>query len=295
MFGLRVMAVTLLTACGLSAAAQPQTFPMGVNAKIEGIIASRSGADMLVKETNGMSAVVELNGVTQVDMKQGLFKLHKRTANVTLLLPGLKVQVDGYGGPGGKLVANKISFTSNDLETARAIQTQVAPVQQKEAQLAAQQKKLSAQEQKLAQEQKQTEQQAQKAQQSASLANQRISELDQYETKFTATVYFGVGQTAVSPEAAKELVALAKKALVTPAYMIQVAGYASKTGSAEINEELSGERAESVITFLAKQGNIPLFRILAPTAMGESSSGGDSAAMNQRVVVNVIVNRGIAQ
>ncbi|MBV8865602.1 MAG: OmpA family protein, partial [Acidobacteriaceae bacterium] len=79
------------------------------------------------------------------------------------------------------------------------------------------------------------------------------------------------------------------------AYMIQVAGYASSTGSAQLNEELSNQRSDAVIAYLTRSGHIPLFRVLAPAAMGASNNGGNDAAMNRRVVVKVVVNEGIAQ
>jgi OmpA-OmpF porin, OOP family len=93
--------------------------------------------------------------------------------------------------------------------------------------------------------------------------------------------------------------ALAKKAETVNGYMIQVKGYASSSGSVALNQKLSEQRADNVATFLQQQGHVPLPRMLAPGAMGESrqvDSGkpNDSEAENRRVVVRVLQNKGIA-
>jgi outer membrane protein OmpA-like peptidoglycan-associated protein len=52
--------------------------------------------------------------------------------------------------------------------------------------------------------------------------------------------------------------------------MILVQGYASKVGSAALNQRLSQERAANVVDYLEQQCNIPLTNMLAPGAMGTS-------------------------
>jgi outer membrane protein OmpA-like peptidoglycan-associated protein len=78
-----------------------------------------------------------------------------------------------------------------------------------------------------------------------------------------------------------------------------VKGYASKVGSAALNQKLSTERAENVTTFLEEQGNIPLTNILAPGAMGTSRQVApdttvEGQAENRRVVIRILQNKGIA-
>jgi len=46
--------------------------------------------------------------------------------------------------------------------------------------------------------------------------------------------------------------------------------YASKVGSAALNQKLSMEPADHVLELLELQGNIPLTNVLAPGAMGTS-------------------------
>jgi outer membrane protein OmpA-like peptidoglycan-associated protein len=289
--------------------AQTQSITDGSQAKIKGTISSRSGPHMTIQQPDGSSVVAVLNDKTQVKMKEGKLDLRKKQVDVTMLLPGLRVEVQGTGSAQGQLVANKVEFTEKDLQTARSIQAGTASLSNQEQQLSTRERTLKQQEQQLTEKENATQQAAQeanqqadaakaaaaKAQQSANRANTRVSELDQYVAKDSATVYFDEDKTSVSPDAMEALNKLASTALATDAYMIQVAGYASKTGSVQINEELSNECANAVIAYLTRSCNIPLFRVLAPAAMGASDQAGGNEALNRRVVVKVIVNKGIAQ
>jgi OOP family OmpA-OmpF porin len=78
-----------------------------------------------------------------------------------------------------------------------------------------------------------------------------------------------------------------------------VKGYASKVGSAALNQKLSTERAENVTNFLEQQGQIPLTNMLAPGAMGTIKqvapyNTSEGQAENRRVVVRILQNKGIA-
>jgi outer membrane protein OmpA-like peptidoglycan-associated protein len=289
--------------------AQPQSIPAGQKTNVKGVIASRSGADMTIQQDSGANVVAVLGDYTQVQVKEGLMKFRKKSVGVTMLIPGLRIEAEGVGNAGGQLIANKISFSQADYKNAREIQAGTSTLAARQQQLAAQEAKLKEQQQELAKQEKLNQQQAQLAQeqaaiakekarlaqQSADLANNRISNLDNYDTRYTASVLFATGSIKLSPEAKSDLSKLATEALATNAYMIQVTGFASKTGSVEVNERLSEERADTVMTFLTRTGKIPMFRMLAPGAVGESSAAGNDPKLNQRVVVKVLVNKGIAQ
>jgi outer membrane protein OmpA-like peptidoglycan-associated protein len=78
-----------------------------------------------------------------------------------------------------------------------------------------------------------------------------------------------------------------------------VKGYASKVGSAALNQKLSTERAENVTNFLEQEGKIPLTNMLAPGAMGTSQqvapdTTAEGQAENRRVVVSILQNKAIA-
>jgi outer membrane protein OmpA-like peptidoglycan-associated protein len=78
-----------------------------------------------------------------------------------------------------------------------------------------------------------------------------------------------------------------------------VKGYASATGSVALNQRLSEDRAQNVTNILLQQAKVPLTRMLAPGAMGESEQVGnekteEGQAENRRVVVRVLQNKAIA-
>ena len=82
-------------------------------------------------------------------------------------------------------------------------------------------------------------------------------------------------------------------------YMIQVAGHTDSSGNAAYNQELSDKRAADVIAYLQQSCGVPLFRVLAPAAMGTSHAAATNetpAGMseNRRVVVKILVNKGLA-
>ena len=294
----KYLACAAVVCIGLSvgmAKAQLQTIPEGSTAQINGVISARNGPQMTIRQADNTSVVAVLDDSTQVRMKEGHLGFRKKQVDLTLLLPGLRLEVSGIGNANGQLMAQKVVLTQADLQAAREIQAGNAPIEAQEQQLAAQQQNLNQQEQELAQKEQQTQQATQQAQQSADLANQRINNLNNYTTKYRTVVYFGSGKTAIPPDARPGLDQIASQAVATNAYMIQIAAYASTSGSAKLNEELSNERADSVIAYLTQSGHIPIYRILAPAAMGASTKAGADEALNRRVVVKVVVNQGIAQ
>lgn len=297
------LACIFLSGVALAAAqGQMQQLGQGQQANIQGVISSRNGPNMTIQESDGTSVTAVLNDYTQVKMKEGGLGFRKKEVNVTVLLPGLRLQVSGVGNANGQLVAEKITLTKADLQAAREIEAGNAPIEAQQQQLSAQQQQLTAEQQSLQQQQQalaQKEQQdkaaAEQAQQSANMANQRISDLNKYTTKYQTDVYFGNDQISLSPDAKQKLSSLATQALATNAYMVQISAFASATGSAQLNEELSNERADAVIAYLTKFGHIPLYRILSPAAMGASTAAGSDPALNRRVSVKVVVNQGISE
>ena len=127
----------------------------------------------------------------------------------------------------------------------------------------------------------------------------RFGQLDDYYIFDEVTVYFGNGKVQVDSKGSPQLLALAQKAKGIEGYMIEVNGYASSVGSTAVNQRLSEHRAGNVTNILIQQGNIPLTRMLAPGAMGESqqvatNKTAEGQAENRRVVVRVLQNKAIA-
>ena len=264
--------------------------------KVKGIIKARNG-DIVVIQTDAEPALnVHLTDSTDVGQLEGMLKARNKKMSMAALIPGLPIEVEGPRNGPNDLLAQKIRFKGNDYQQALAIQAgmheekelnaeQQAELDKHNAELAKQQAQLTEHNEKIA---------ANKAAIEANTA--RFGQLDDYYIYDEVTVYFANGKTALDPKYKAPLAELAKKAESVEGYMIEVKGYASTTGSAALNQQLSQDRATNVVNFLQQQGNVPLTRMLAPGAMGEtgdSKSGADEAEA-RKVVVRVLQNKAIA-
>jgi len=283
------------------------------SAQVQGLITTRTGSTMQVQGQDTEIVTVILTAATQVEEVQGLFHARTKQFGVTVLIPGLRVNVTGSNNAQSQIVASTIKFNGSDLKTAEDIQAGLVPtdqqvqaaqqqlqatnqqVQATEQQVAAQQQNLQHQEQQL-----QAEQQRIAANKAAiAAANKRFGELADYNIMGEVTVYFGNGQVGIEPQYKPQLLQLAQQAQSITGYVIQVQGYASKVGSAALNQTLSTERANNVLQFLEQQANVPLTNVLAPGAMGTSqqvapNTTAEGQAENRRVVVRILQNKGVA-
>jgi len=276
--------------------------------KVKGVINGRSGATMTVQTQDLGNVIVVLTPATQVEEPEGVFR--KKHLSMTSLVPGLAVEVKGAFNAQNQLVADNVTFHGSDLQTAQDIQAGLTPteqqVQQSQKQIQAQQQEIRQQQQQLqAQQQESTEHAAAIAANKAAIAaaiaaaNKRFGELADYNILGETTVLFGNDKVSLEGQYKPQLLQLAQQAKGITAYIIQVKGYASKVGSAALNQRLSTERAENVTDFLEQQGQIPLTNMLAPGAMGTSrqvaaDSTAEGQADNRRVVVRILQNKGIA-
>jgi outer membrane protein OmpA-like peptidoglycan-associated protein len=279
---------SFLLVCGIAIAQNDQ---------VKGVINGRSGATMSVLSQGGESITVVLTTDTQVLEPEGVFR--KKHLSMTALVPGLAVEVKGSFNDKHQLVADRVTFRGSDLKTAQDIQAGMAPtqqqVQQNQQQIQADQQKIQQQQQELQEEEAKTA--ANKA--AIAAANKRFGELGDYNILGEVTVLFGNGKVDVDPQYKPQLLKLAQQAMGVTGYVIQVKGYASKVGSAALNQKLSTERAENVTNFLEQEGKIPLTNMLAPGAMGTSQqvapdSTAEGQAENRRVVVSILQNKAIA-
>src|SRR5947207_259242 len=246
--------------------------------KVEGFIKARNGETMILQASDSPNLTVLLTDSTQVGQVQGVFKARRKEMSMAALIPGLAVKVEGTYNNQNQLVATSVSFKGNDLEQAQSIQAGLH-----ETQVQAQENKEQITVNKAA----------------IDAASARFGQLDDYYIRDQMTVYFSNGEVKLDPKYTPELLALAQKAQPINGYMIEVKGYASSVGSVTLNQQLSEDRANSVTNILIQQGHIPLTRMLAPGAMGESHQVGDDKtaegqAENRRVVVRVLQNKAIA-
>jgi len=267
--------------------------------KVECLIKGRNGDTMIVQTANVPNLVVILNDNTEVGQVQGVLKARRKQMSMAALIPGLAVKIEGTYNDRSELVASLVKFKGNDLERAESIQ---AGMHESQEELKKQQAELNVQYEALQRHEAQlTEHQAKIAANKAAVeaAVARFGQLDDYYIFDEVTVYFGNGKVNVDSKYAPQLLALAQKAKAIEGYMIEVKGYASSVGSTAVNQRLSEDRASNVTSILIQQGNIPLTRMLAPGAMGESQQVGnektaEGQAENRRVVVRVLQNKAIA-
>jgi len=269
------------------------------SAKVEGLIKARSGDTMTLQTSNATSVTVLLTDDTKVGQVQGVLKARRKDMSMAALIPGLAVKVEGTYNDQSELVAKSVSFKGNDLQRAESIQAGLhetnMETQKNKEELERQNVALQQQQAQLMEHQQNIA--ANKAAIDAAVA--RFGQLDDYYILDEVTVYFANGKVRVEPRYVPQLLALADKAKTVDGYVIEVKGYASSVGSTELNQQLSEDRADEVTNILIQQGHIPLTRMLAPGAMGESHQVSNAKteqaqAENRRVVVRVLQNKAIA-
>ena len=194
---------------------------------------------------------------------------HNWTAlSAAVLIPGLKVSVDGTSQDPRRVLAKSVSFNGDDLETAEMIQAGLNPTEQK-------------------------------VDANAEETSKQFADLSEYEIRDQLDVHFASGSTEISAADQEALKKLAHNAVNLTGYIIQVKGFADSSGDAAMNQKLSMERAQNVIAYLLQNCNVPVRHIVAPGAMGEvaavaSNETAAGAAENRRVEIKVLLNKGLA-
>jgi len=279
---------------------------LGETQKFKGLIVGRDGPNMIVKhEGADIKTTVTLDDSTKVQAIKGKLGLRREDMGFTALIPGLPVEVE-VESSGGHSIAKSVKFKASALKTANMIQAGLTPTQQElaEAQgdIAANKQAIAANQQAIQtnQENIQANKEAiAKAQADQEALAKRFGQLGDYDVKGTATVLFAVNSSTVSEKDKQDLQALAEQAKQIKSYLIHIAGYTDSSGNADYNQQLSDRRAAAVTGYLQKSCGVPLYRVLAPDAMGESEPAGSNEtpqgkAANRRVEVKILVNRGVA-
>jgi outer membrane protein OmpA-like peptidoglycan-associated protein len=299
-FGLALALSSAPAAFGQVAAPAPanrtvntRPVPVGSKVKFRGVVVRRDADTFIIRDASRVDTQVLLTDDTSIKTyRRGIFRGGKNYA-VTDILTGLIVEVEGRGDRQGQLVADKIRFNESDMRAAITTETRVGPVEENQLRLSGQMDELSA----VADE---ARREAAAAQQTADLANERISSLDDYDVQDSVVVNFRVNSAALSPEARQQLDALAAKALASKGFVIEVAGHTDATGNAARNFQLSQQRAEAVVQYLAVTHKIPLRRFITPMGYGKTDAVADNGtaagrAQNRRVEVKMLISRGMSR
>ena len=307
------------------AESQTRNIPSG-NAKVRGIIDSRDGNKIHVREDANTVVVLATDNNTRISLRSGVFGMSRKTATADELIPGLYVVAEGHGSENGELETRKIVFQPGAQRIARSADIRVRPVEARTGVIEARATELEGRADHLQTratdlekrsatietKQQDTDQQVVTVKQTAGQANEsaqkantgvaslgdRVTNLDNYEAKTTATILFPLNGSRLTEKAKKDLDALVQPLEKEKGYMVEVAGFADTTGSAELNQVLSEKRAAAVVRYLQEDGNVPLRRIFAPAGLGTSHAAADNKSrdgrqQNRRVEVRVLVNRGL--
>jgi outer membrane protein OmpA-like peptidoglycan-associated protein len=302
--------------------------PAGQEIKASGVILKRTADNFTMLSERGEEIVVTLTNDTEVKEKKSNPFRRARNYATTQLLRGLQVQVEGAGDSAGTLVAEEIRFKDDDFRVASSIESRVTPVEGKlvEAETRLSQSEQNAQRMsgqideltsisnaarggaKAAQETadaavlsaQQANQSAQQANTGVRVTNERISALDDFEVKNSATVKFRVGSAVLSKEGQATLDSIAEEAKNEKGFVLEVTGFASADGNEAYNRRLSQRRADAVIQYLAENHEIPLRRLITPFGYGEKMPVADNSTregrqQNRRVEVRILVNKGLVQ
>ena len=269
---------------------------------VRGVVTGRTADGSVIVRTDYSDIAIVLSENTTVRQTSGMRMIK---VDVASLIPGLRVDVEGTYQSAARLLADRITFTREDLKIARNIQaglmlTNEAVLstrvlvdtnqQQNNLRFNQQQATIDQQGQRIAANDE-------KIVATSGAIESRIANLDNYTVVNTLTVYFRNGQYAMSSDFKSRLRDFAQKAKSVEGYVIQIEGYASAVGSEARNQSLSGQRAAAVAAVLYQNG-IPSTKMNVPAAMGitdqvASNSTREGQAQNRRAVVRVLQNRGI--
>jgi outer membrane protein OmpA-like peptidoglycan-associated protein len=96
------------------------------------------------------------------------------------------------------------------------------------------------------------------AQQTGTKLDTTIQNLDNYKLISTAPIYFKFGKTVLSKDEQAKLDDAIQKLSSMKGYVVEVEGFADKTGDVAYNRDLSRKRADAVVHYLAVEHSIPL-------------------------------------
>jgi OOP family OmpA-OmpF porin len=304
MKNVRTQAVISLAAICLLALGSAFAVGSGEEYKGKGMISGRNGGTFTMK-TGGEKVTVVLDDSTKVQDKVGLFGARKKDYSAAILIPGLKVDVQGVGDEKGQVLAKRIIFDGDDLEAAEMIEAGMDPVEEQaatnQANIAVNKENISANKQGIGVNQQNIAANKETIAANAKeieAAHARFGTLDDFDVKNEATVRFPVGKAVISAADKQALKKLATDAAGQNGYLIEVKGFADASGNAVMNQKLSETRAQNVVAFLIQECNVPVRYVVAPGAMGishpkSSNETKSGRADNRRVEVKVLVNKGM--
>ena len=287
--------------------AQLRTAVAGQKYKIKGIVVAKDDTNtFVVRDQVGVDTRVVIAPNASVKSNGGFLR-SGTTYNVTSIVRGLNLEVEGVGDSSGNVAVSKVRFDKDNLATAQSIDARVTPAEERLTAAEQNAERVSGQIDELMAISNAAKGGAKAAQDTADAAvagvnatNKRITELDDYVVQTTATINFRVNSAGLSPEAKASLDQIAAAAGSLKGYMIEVTGYASAEGSVKANKALSERREKAVREYLIDNHNMSLRRFTPSYGYGELNAVADNTTregreQNRRVEIKLLVSRGLNQ
>jgi outer membrane protein OmpA-like peptidoglycan-associated protein len=235
---------------------------------LQGVIISHEDQKLEVRG-NGADTAIMLTADTKIQAVIGLVGARREDHPASDLIPGLAVTVETAQN-GAELDAVKVTFKPGDLKTARAAEAAIHP----------EQVKLQAARQKVLAAQAETE--------------RRMSLIGQYDQKAMTRVYFATGSSSINAQGREDLRSIASQAAAIPGSSFRIVGHTDSTGSPEVNQRLSDQRASAVTSYLVRNCGVTADKIMGVTGVGQNLPQDDEdlgGAKNRRVAVFVMVSK----
>src|SRR6266404_6488289 len=310
------IATLLITSSAFAAAGKTRQLTPGEKAKMSGLILSRDGDLVRVRDKKSHEVItVSIGDATQIERKNHNLPFDRHTdMDVTALLPGLTIEAEGVASSNRQLEASNISFTPDDfaIEVAQQQQVLANKAAAQNAQATANQAATAAgaAQSSADQAQNSADQASLQAEgagvvglaDAAAIAavDQRVSDLDDYKIQSENDVFFDRDSAILKEDAKPALADLAKLAKAVQGYLIEISGYASNTLGSKTDQKLSEERAAAVARYFYEVQNVPMRRILIPVGYGSmhpvaSNGNAEGRELNRRVDVKVLVNKSLEE
>ena len=136
---------------------------------------------------------------------------------------------------------------------------------------------------------------AQDAVHRADTLNSVVQNLDTYKQVGDVQVNFGFNKSNLTKDAQAQLDTLGAQLASQRSYILSLTGGTDSVGSAQYNYQLSDQRAEAVVQYLASKYNVPAHRFYL-IGLGKDKAVADNStaagrAQNRRVDVQLLTNQ----
>ena len=111
---------------------------------------------------------------------------------------------------------------------------------------------------------------------------------------FDGGILFPTGKYTLNPQAQADLTRFAASLKENPNTNVQIYGFTDNTGSFEVNQRLSGERADAVLSYLANSGVSPTRLSAQGIPMADYVASNETAAgraQNRRVEIYITASK----